>query len=152
MAQGIDYANVSPAGFRAMLGMERFVRECGLEHSLIELLKIRASQLNRCGFCLDMHTKDARAAGESEQRIYLLSAWEEAPFYTPRERAALALCDAVTRIGEAGVSAELRAEALEFFSEEEMVNLVLAIITINGWNRLAITFETEVGSYQVGQH
>jgi AhpD family alkylhydroperoxidase len=144
----IKYSAASPAAYRAMAALERFVRECGLEHPLIELVKIRASQINGCGYCLDMHTKDARAAGETEQRIHVLSAWREAPFYTPRERAALEWTEAVTEIGRAGVSDDLYARTLQQFSEKELVDLTMAVVTINGWNRLAITFRSEVGSYQ----
>lgn len=130
--------------------LERYVRECGLEKSLIELIKIRASQINACAYCLDMHTKDARAAGETEQRINLLSVWHEAPVYTPRERAALEWTEVVTEIGRGGVPDDLYQRAHEEFTEKELVDLTMAVITINGWNRLAISFRTEVGSYQVG--
>lgn len=149
MNKRLDYQHAAPDAVRAMAGLERYARESGIEHSLLELVKMRASQLNGCAYCLDMHSKDARAAGESEQRLYVLSAWREAPFYTPRERAALAWSEAVTLIGEAGVSDELFATAREHFSEAELVNLTMAVIAINGWNRLAISFRTrEVGSYQ----
>lgn len=131
-----------------MLAMENHVRQCGLEHSLLELVKTRASQINGCAFCIDMHTKDARAAGETEQRLYGLSAWRETPFYSERERAALELTEAVTLITNGGVPDELYQKVREHFSEEETVNLVAAIIAINGWNRLAITFHTPAGSYQ----
>ena len=136
-----------------MAALERYVRECGIERPLIELVKLRASQLNGCAYCLDMHSKDARAAGETEQRIYVLSAWREAPFYTPRQRAALAWTEAVTNIGEHGVSDELFNTARQHFSEEELMNLTMAVITINGWNRLAISFRSpEPGSYQPAAH
>lgn len=130
-----------------MSALERYVRECGIEHSLLELIKIRASQINGCAYCLDMHTKDARAAGETEQRIYLLSAWRESPFYSERERAALAWTEAVTRIGDAGVTESPGEMAREHFTDSELVNLTMAVITINGWNRLAVSFASEVGSY-----
>src|SRR5690348_12093446 len=131
-----------------MAGLERRVKtESGLEPALVELVKLRASQINGCGYCLDMHSKDARAAGETEQRIYVLSAWREAPFYTPRERAALAWAEAVTLISE-GVTDELYESVREHFTEKELVDLTLAIVTINGWNRLAISLGADVGSYQ----
>lgn len=143
----------SPKAYAAMLAMERFVRQCGLEKPLLELVKIRASQLNGCAFCLDMHTKDARAAGETEQRIFVLSAWRETGFYTPRERAALAWTEAVTLLGEHGVPDEVFQSAREQFSEEELVNLTMAVITINGWNRLAVAFQSpEPGSYVPGAY
>lgn len=152
MTNQIDYAHVAPGAIHAMLGLQQYVNESGLEPTLMELVKLRASQINGCGYCLDMHSKDARAAGETEQRIYVLNAWREAPFYTPRERAALAWTEAVTRIGDAGVSDELFAEATEHFTEKELVDLTMAVVAINGWNRLAISLRTPVGSYQPKQH
>lgn len=148
MEQRINYQKTASGAFKAMLAMENHVRQCGLEHSLLELVKTRASQINGCAFCIDMHTKDARAAGETEQRLYGLSAWRETPFYSERERAALELTEAVTLITNGGVPDELYQKVREHFSEEETVNLVAAIIAINGWNRLAITFHTPAGSYQ----
>ncbi|HEX7239943.1 MAG TPA: carboxymuconolactone decarboxylase family protein, partial [Longimicrobiaceae bacterium] len=103
MEPRIDYRKAAPGALGAMLGLEKYARECGLEHSLLELVKLRASQINGCAYCVDMHTKDARAAGESEQRLYAVSVWREAPFFTERERAALAWAEAVTRVSEAGV-------------------------------------------------
>ena len=151
MEPRLDYQRAAPEAIRPMVALERYVHESGLESSLLELVKMRASQLNGCAYCLDMHSKDARAEGETEQRLYVLSAWREAPFYTPRERAALAWAEAVTLIGEAGVSDELFATAREHFSEAELVSLTMAVIAINGWNRLAISFRSrEVGSYQHG--
>jgi AhpD family alkylhydroperoxidase len=143
----------APAAVHAMLGLEHFNHQSGLEPKLVELVKMRASQINGCAYCLDMHSKDARAAGESEQRLYVLNAWREAPFYSDRERAALAWTEAVTLISEGGISDELFAATREHFSESELVALTMAIITINGWNRLAIPFRGyEVGSYQPQQH
>lgn len=150
MEQRLDYQKISSGAFRAMLGMENHVRQCGLEHSLLELVKTRASQINGCAYCIDMHTKDARAAGETEQRLYGLSAWHETPFYTERERAALELTEAVTLIANGPVPDELYQRVREHFSEEETVNLVTAIIAINGWNRLALTFRIVAGTYQSG--
>lgn len=148
MTPRIDYHKASGA-YQAMLGLERYVRNCGLEHPLLELVKTRASQINGCAYCIDMHTKDARAAGETEQRLYGLAAWRETPFYTPRERAALEWTESLTLISENDVPDELYARVREHFSEEELVNLTMAIVTINGWNRLAIPFRSVPGSYQV---
>lgn len=150
MSKRIDYTKAAPEAYRAMLGLEKFVHDCGLEASLLELVRMRASQINGCAFCLDMHSKDARAAGETEQRLYVLSAWREAPFYTERERAALAWTEALTLISQSHVSDELYDEARRHFSEKELVNLSLAITTINSWNRWAIGFGTAVGWYQAG--
>ena len=152
MQARLDAQKVSPAAYQALLGMEMFVRkQSKLEPALIELVKIRASQINGCAFCIDMHTKDARAEGESEQRIYALSAWEETPFFTDRERTALLLTEAITLVGEGHVPDEVYERGRKSFSEEELVNLTLAIITINGWNRLAITFRYVPGEYQPGK-
>lgn len=148
MTTRLRYPAVAPDAYNAMHALETFVRNCGLEHPLLELVKIRASQLNGCAFCIDMHWKDARAAGESEERLYMLSAWREATVYSARERAALALCEEVTRLGEHGVSDATYEAARQHFSEPELVKLVLALVTINGWNRLAITFRSEPGKYQ----
>jgi len=131
-----------------MAGLEKYVHECGLESSLLELVKMRTSQINGCAFCLDMHWKDARAAGESEQRLYSLDAWRETPFYSERERAALAWTEAVTLVADSHVPDELYEEVRQHFSEEELVNLTLAIVAINGWNRLSISFRAEPGIYQ----
>ncbi len=150
MSVRIDYQKVAPGAYRAMLGLEKYVHDCGLEASLLDLVKMRASQINGCAHCLDMHSKDARAAGETEQRLYLLSAWREAPFYTSRERAALAWTEALTLVSESHIPDEVYDEARQHFSEEELVNLSLAIVAINGWNRLAIGFRSETGSYRAG--
>lgn len=153
MEQRIDYKQVAPEGFRAMLGLEHYVHHSGLEENLLELIKIRVSQINHCAWCLDMHTKDARARGETEQRLYLLSAWREAPCYSERERAALAWAEAVTMISQEEFSDELYAEVRRHFNEKELVDLTFAIIAINGWNRLNVPFRTAVGSYQpAAQH
>ena len=132
-----------------MAGLEAYVRGCGLEPSLLELVKTRASQINGCAFCLDMHTKDARHRGETEQRLYCLSAWREAPFYSDRERAALEWTEALTLISESDVPDELYQRTLQHFSEAELANLTLAVVAINGWNRFAISFRAVPGSYQV---
>jgi AhpD family alkylhydroperoxidase len=133
---------------RAMLALQREVDHSGLEPALKELIKIRASQINGCAYCIDMHTKDARAHDESEQRIYALDAWRETPFFTPRERAALAFTEAVTRISETHVPDEVWEEAARHFTEQEMIALTFALVAINGWNRLAITFRSVPGTYQ----
>ncbi|HQW07616.1 MAG TPA: carboxymuconolactone decarboxylase family protein [Steroidobacteraceae bacterium] len=148
MSARIDYQKAAPGAFQAMLGLEKHVHGCGLEASLLELVKMRASQINGCAHCLDMHSKDARAAGETEQRLYLLNAWREAPFYSARERAALAWTEALTLVSESQVPDTVYEEARRHFSEQELVDLSLAIVAINGWNRLAIGFRAETGSYQ----
>lgn len=148
MSHRVDYKNASPAAFKAMLSMEAQVRGSGLEHSLLELVKMRVSQINGCAYCLDMHSKDARAAGETEQRLHVLAAWREAPFYSPRERAALAWAEAVTLVASNELSDPLYDEVHAQFNDTEMVDLSMAIITINGWNRLAIGFRAQVGGYE----
>lgn len=137
----------SPLG-RAMLALQREVTNSGLEPALQELIKIRASQINGCAYCIDMHTKDARARGESEQRIYALSAWQETPFFSPRERAALAYTEAVTRVADSHVPDDLWEETARHFTEQEMVALTFALVAINGWNRLAISLRSVPGTYQ----
>ena len=149
MKTRMDYRKAAPDAFKAMLDLEAGVHRGGLEKSLIELVKMRASQINGCGYCLDMHSKDARAAGETEQRLYVLPAWREAPFYSARERAALAWTEAVTQVASNDLSDELYAQVREQFDEKGMVELTLAIIAINGWNRMAIAFRADVGSYVV---
>lgn len=151
MQTRLDAQKVSPAAYQAMLGLEMFVRkQSKLEPALVQLVKMRASQINRCAYCIDMHSKDARAEGETEQRLYALSAWEETPFFTDRERAALALTEAITSISEGHVPEAVYEKAKKSFSDEELVNLAFAIIAINGWNRLAITFRFVPGEYQPG--
>lgn len=148
----IDFKTHVPDAYRAMLALEAYVRQCGLEASLLELVKTRASQLNGCAYCLDMHSKDARAAGETEQRLYVLPAWREAPFYTERERAALAWTEAVTLVSDTHVPDEVYELARSRFSEKELVNLTMAIVAINGWNRLEVSFRGVAGSYQPATH
>ncbi len=147
MQPRLDYKQASPDAFKALLHTEQQVHRSGLEESLIELVKTRASQINGCAHCLDMHTKDARAQGESEQRLYLLNAWREAPFYSDRERAALAWTEAVSEISVHGVSDELYEQVREQFDDKALVDLTLAVIAINGWNRMAIAFRSKVGDY-----
>jgi AhpD family alkylhydroperoxidase len=149
MQARLEVQKISPAAYKAMLGLETFVRkQSKLEPALLQLVKMRSSQINGCSFCIDMHSKDARAEGETEQRLYALSAWEETPFFTDRERAALALTEAITLVSEDHVPDGVYERAKQSFSPEELVNLTLAIITINGWNRLAITFRFVPGEYQ----
>lgn len=147
MQPRLDYTKASPAAFKAMLGLESQVGKGGLEPSLLELVKLRVSQINGCAFCLDMHTKELRAAEETEQRLYLLSAWREAPMYTDREKAALAWAEALTRLPEDGVPDEVFERARKHFNEAQLVDLTLAIVAINGWNRLNIGFRTPAGNY-----
>ncbi len=137
---------------KPLYAMGAHVRASGLEAGLIELVFMRVSQVNGCAYCMDMHSKDARAAGETEQRLYVLPAWREAPFYSERERAALAWCEVVTRLGEHGVSDEVYAQALAQFSEKELVDLNMAVILINAWNRIAIPFQSVPGTYQPAAH
>ncbi len=148
MESRINIASVSPEAYRAVAGVQRFVDNSSLPPSLRELMKLRASQINGCAYCIDMHWKDARSHGESEQRLYSLNAWRETPFYTDRERAALALTEAVTLVSRDQVPDQVYEQAATHFSEAEMVELVMAIVAINSWNRLAITFRTPPGTYQ----
>lgn len=152
MQRRIDYGKTAPDGMAAMLGLERYARQSGLEMELLELVKTRVSQINGCAYCLDMHTKDARHHGETEQRLYVLSAWREAPFYSDRERAALAWAEAVTEIACGDVSDAVYDEVRGHFNEKELVDLTLAIVAINGWNRLSVSFRTPVGGYKAGDH
>ncbi len=151
MATRLNSVNTASGAYRAMSQLEHYVRNSGLEASLLELVKIRASQINGCAYCLDMHTKDARVAGESEQRIYLLSAWRETPFYSERERAALEWTETLTLIAANHVPDDIYERVAAHFTEEELVNLTLAVVTINGWNRIAISFRSEPGTYQPKQ-
>lgn len=148
MKSRIEYAKVAQGGIAAMLGLENYVRQSGFDPALLELVKLRASQMNGCAYCVDMHTKDARARGESEQRLYAVDVWRETPFFTERERAALAWTEAVTQLSRKHVPDEVYRLAREHFSEKQLVDLTLAIIAINGWNRLAISFRTVPGTYQ----
>ncbi|MBM3601152.1 MAG: carboxymuconolactone decarboxylase family protein [Alphaproteobacteria bacterium] len=140
MQQRLDAPKSSPAGFKAMLGLQTYVNQSGLEHSLLELVKLRASQINKCAFCIAMHTREARKAGESDERMHLLPAWREAPFYSAREQAALAWTEAVTQIADAPIPDAIYDQAHMHFSDKELVDLTLAIVAINGWNRLSIAF------------
>ncbi|TVY07819.1 carboxymuconolactone decarboxylase family protein [Paenibacillus cremeus] len=139
MQTRINNVAVNPEAYQTMLKLEGFIKASGLDPILYELIKIRASQINGCAFCLDMHTKDIRKMGESEQRVNLISVWREAPFFTDKEKAALELTEAVTRIADHGVPQALFDKVSEQFSQSEIVTLIMAINTINSWNRLAIT-------------
>jgi AhpD family alkylhydroperoxidase len=148
MAERLNYARAFPEGVHAVLGVEKAIKGSGLEPSLYELIKTRASQMNGCAYCIDMHTKDARAAGETEQRLYALNAWRETPFYSPRDRAALAWTEAITNIQQGHASDAEYEAARKEFSEAELVRLTFAITQINTWNRIAIAFRAEPGKYE----
>ena len=145
-----DYYKVGPGGVKALHALEQHLRTSGLEPALMELVKLRASLMNGCAYCVDLHTKDARAKGETEQRLFAVPVWHETPFFSPRERTALAWTEAVTQIGPSGVSDALYGEAQAQFTEKELVDLTLAVIAINAWNRLAVTFRPAVGNYTPG--
>jgi AhpD family alkylhydroperoxidase len=148
MQERLRYGKAFPEGVHALRQLGKVINESGLEHSLLELVKTRASLLNGCAYCIDMHTKDAREAGETEQRLYALTAWEETPFFTPRERAALAWTEAITNIQQGHAADAVYQEALKEFSEAELARLTFAIGQINFWNRIAIAFRAEPGTYQ----
>jgi len=144
----LDAAKTAPGAIQAMYAVERYVRQSGLEPELLELVKLRASQINGCAYCVDMHTKDARARGETEQRLYAVVVWKEAPFFTSRERAALAWTEAVTLVSQDQVPDSVFETARREFTEKELVDLTMAVIAINAWNRVAISFREVAGSYQ----
>ena len=148
MEQRIDYLKAGSGVYKAMLGLEKYLHECGLEEPLLHLIKLRTSQINGCAYCIDMHWKDLRSIGEEEQRLYGLDAWEESPYYTDRERAALAWTEAVTNIREGHAPDEVYELAAKQFTEKELADLTLAIATINAWNRLSIAARTVPGTYQ----
>ena len=152
MEPRIDYRKIAPGAISAMSGLENYVLNSGLEPALLVLVKLRASQMNGCAYCVDMHTRDARALGESEQRLYAIVVWRETPFFTERERAALAWTEAVTQVSHEHVPDEVYELAHRHFNDKELVDLTLAIIAINGWNRLAISFRTIPGTYQPAVH
>lgn len=141
-------AEVAPGAYQAMMALEQYIHGCGLEESLIHLVKLRVSQINGCAYCLDMHWKDLRALGESEQRLYSLDAWRECPYYTGRERAALAWAEAVTLVTQGHVPDAVYEEARAHFGPKELADLTLVVTTINAWNRLSIAARTEPGTYQ----
>lgn len=146
----LDHKEASPGAIRAMVALEVHINNCGIEESLIQLIEMRCSQMNGCAHSLDAHAKEAREAGVPEQKLYLLNAWREAPFYTSKERAALAWAEAVTGISAKGIQDEVYEEMSAHFSEREILDLTIAVIAINGWNRINIAFEGDVGLYQAG--
>jgi AhpD family alkylhydroperoxidase len=152
MKSRLNIGAVSPAAYRTMVQLEKFIHESSIEPKLVHLLKMRASQINGCAYCLDMHSKDARSLGETEQRLYGLDAWREAPYYTDRERAALEWTESLTLVTEGHVPDEVYERTREQFSEKELVDLSMIAVAINGWNRLAIAFRSEAGSYQPQPH
>ncbi|MCB1365426.1 MAG: carboxymuconolactone decarboxylase family protein [Rhodobacteraceae bacterium] len=139
---------IAPDAYKALGAVQGYVNECGLEESLMELVKLRASQINGCAWCIDMHTKDARAMGETEQRLYLLGAWREAPFYSARERAALAWTEAVTQVCTGEVPDDVFEAALAEFGEKGLVDLNMVVIAINSWNRMNVAFRVPAGDYK----
>ena len=148
MEPRIDYLKSARGAYHAMLGIEHYLQQCGLEESLQNLIKLRVSQINGCAYCIDMRWKDLRAAGESEQRLYGLDAWEESPYYTERERAALAWAESVTNIQEGHVPDGVFERVKELFNDKELADLTLAVTAINSWNRLSIAARTVPGTYQ----
>ena len=152
MQPRLDCARLAPKVIEAMYLVERYVRNSGLEPPLLELVKLRTSQINGCAYCVDMHTKDARAHGEPEQRLYAVAVWKEAPFNTGRERAALAWTEAVTLVSRDQVPDGVYEQARREFEDQQLVDLTMAVISINGWNRLAVSFRALAGTYQPGAH
>ncbi|QAA81253.1 carboxymuconolactone decarboxylase family protein [Aequorivita sp. H23M31] len=144
----LSYSKIAPESLKGLLEMEKYVAGSGLDMTIFELVKTRASQINGCAYCIDMHTKDARSQGETEQRLYGLSAWRETPFYSEKERAALEWTEALTLISENEVSDSLYEKVNKHFDDKMMIALTMAIVAINGWNRLAISFRNEVGNYK----
>jgi AhpD family alkylhydroperoxidase len=142
--------NVNPGIIHAMLGLEKQVSKGGLDNKLLDLVRMRASQINGCAYCLDMHSKDARTAGETEQRLYGLNAWRETPYYSARERAALEWTEALTLVTEGHVPDDVYERVRQEFSEDELAHLSLAIVAINGWNRLNVAARTVPGDYVPG--
>jgi AhpD family alkylhydroperoxidase len=152
MKSRIECAQIAPGAVEAMRALEKYVRTCGIDPKLMELIKIRASQINGCAYCLDMHTKDARTQGETEQRIYALNAWRETPFFTEKERAALAWTESVTQVSTSQVPNEVYEIVRQHLDEKEIVNITTAIVAINGWNRFAVSFRSVPGAYQPAKH
>ncbi|MBT1063565.1 carboxymuconolactone decarboxylase family protein [Bowmanella sp. Y26] len=156
MSFRVNFYQSAPGAIQAMMGLENYISKLadtpeGLPKSLLELVKMRVSQINNCAFCLDMHSKDARAMGETEQRLYLLNAWQESPMYTQQERAALEWCEVLTRLSQVSVTEDCFERVKRHFTDKQMTDLTLAINAINGWNRLCVGLGADVGSYQVGQ-
>ena len=152
MAERLKYGKAFPKGIHAQLNLGKVIASSGLEPSLLELVKTRASQLNGCAYCIDMHTKDARTLAKTEQRLYALTAWSETPFFTPRERAALAWTEALTNVQQGHVPDEVYQQARREFDEAELTKLTLAITQINAWNRIALAFSAGPGTYQPAAH
>ena len=148
MEPRIDARRHAQEAQKSMYALEKYLAESGLDHALVHLMKMRASQINGCAYCIDMHSKDARALGETEQRLYELDAWRETPFYTDRERAALAWTEAITLVSETHVPDSVYEEVLKYFSEKEIVDLTYVVATINAWNRLAIALRAVPGHYR----
>ena len=151
MEARFDYAKAAPGVYRALAGVEQYLHTCGLDENLLQLVRLRASQINGCAFCIDMHWKELRALGETEQRLYGLDAWRESPYYSEQERAALAWTEAVTLVATTHVPDSVYEEVRPHFNFTELTNLTLAIAAINAWNRLAIATRAEPGRYHVGQ-
>ena len=149
MTPRLDYGKAAPGAIRSLVAIDRYLSDSGLEKSLLHLVKLRSSQINRCAYCIDTHSKEARAAGETEQRLYGLSAWQDAPFYTDKERVALAWTESLTLISDHHVSDELYQQARAHFNETELVNLTLAVIAINAWNRIGISFRPNIATDKV---
>jgi AhpD family alkylhydroperoxidase len=152
MEQRINFFAKGQNAMKSMFGIGAYLSKCSIEQELLHLIYFRVSQINGCAYCLDMHSKDLLATGDQQQRLFLLDAWREAPLYSERERAALAWAEAVTKITHGDVSDEVYAKATALFSEEELIDLTLAITAINSYNRINISFRTQAGSYKVGQH
>src|ERR1041384_7018714 len=152
MKMRINAFEKSPKALRALNSLGSYVYASSIERHLLHLISYRVSQINGCAYCLDMHSKDLRAEGETEQRLYMLDAWRESPVFTDRERAAFAWAEAVTNLHEGRVSDEVYAEAIAEFTETELVDLTMAVLTINNYNRINVAFRTPAGGYAVGQH
>jgi AhpD family alkylhydroperoxidase len=152
MEHRINTHEKGQGALKALYGIAAYLAKSPVEQKLLHLIEFRVSQINGCAYCLDMHSKDLRAEGESEQRLYVLDAWRETDMYTDRERAALAWAEAVTKLTGGQVPDEIYEQAREQFSEEELIDLTLAVTTINSYNRINIAFHTPAGSYRVGQH
>src|SRR5688572_5418502 len=151
MKQRINYGKVAPGVYDAMDALDRYLHQCGVEKPLLLLVQLRASQINGCAYCLDMHWKDLRASGEREQRLYSLDAWRECPYYTDRERAALHWTEAVTQVADSQMPDAVYDAVRPHFSEKELADLTLAVATINAWNRLSIAARLPPGTYQPAQ-
>ena len=150
MEPRINIMSLNPGAMKAMFGLGKYLSQTALDKRLLDLINLRVSQINGCAYCIDMHWKDLRAAGENEQRLYGLDAWRESPYYTERERAALAWAEAVTLVSETHVPDEVFEEAKRHFNDQDLADLTLNVVAINGWNRLNIAFRNEAGTYKPG--